>query len=229
MISSGPFRGLFLFLGTAEFLHLIATRGASSQGPKKRLEFCEISHERGARSPANAPGIGLPLPTAHPRAGGGAAAQPPAGRRGGAGRATRAHPRRGGYPGVARRHSRPRVRRATPAATRALYGARAGRLPPAATCPGRAATGQNRPLSGPHGAAGGAGYRAGRLPRWHIPPMPGQLPGGPRPGGGLPPGRRGGTATPGRALPPAATPSAAGGAMQRAVTGMRRHHGAGGY
>lgn len=114
MISSGPFRGLFLFLGTAEFLHLIATRGASPQGPKKRLEFCEISHERGARSPANAPGIGLPLPTAHPRAGGGAAAQPPAGRRGGAGRATRAHPRRGGYPGVARRHSRPRARRATP-------------------------------------------------------------------------------------------------------------------
>ena len=92
MISSGPFRGLFLFLGTAEFLHLIATRGASPQGPKKRLEFCEISHERGARSPANAPGIGLPLPTAHPRAGGGAAAQPPAGRRGGAGRATRHTP-----------------------------------------------------------------------------------------------------------------------------------------
>ena len=198
MISSGPFRGLFLFLGTAEFLHLIATRGASPQGPKKRLEFCEISHERGARSPANAPRDWTP-PT-H--------GTPPGGRRRGStapgGAAGRGGP---GYPG-------------TPPA---------GRLPPAATCPGRAATGQNRPLSGPHGAAGGAGYRAGRLPRRHIPPMPGRLPGGPGPGGGLPPGRRGGTATSGRALPPAATPGAAGGAMQRAVTGMRRHHGAGGY
>lgn len=196
MISSGPFRGLFLFLGTAEFLHLIATRGASPQGPKKRLEFCEISHERGARSPANAPGIGLPLPTAHPRAGGGAAAQPPAGRRGGAGRATRAPPGGAATPEWRGGTAAPGRGGLPRAATRALYGARAGRLPPAATCPGRAAIGQNRPLSGPHGAAGGAGYRAGRLPRWHIPPMPGQLPGGPGPGGGLPPGRRGGTATP---------------------------------
>ena len=227
MISSGPFRGLFLFLGTAEFLHLIATRGASPQGPKKRLEFCEISHERGARSPANAPWDWTP-PT-H--------GTPPGGRRrgstapGGAGRAGLPGHTPGGaatpeWRGGTATSGRGGLPRAT---TRALYGARAGRLPPAATCPGRAATGQNRPLSGPHGAAGGAGYRAGRLPRWHIPPMPGQLPGGPGPGGGLPPGRRGGTATPGRALPPAATPGAAGGAMQRAVTGMRRHHGAGGY
>ena len=220
MISSGPFRGLFLFLGTAEFLHLIATRGASPQGPKKRLEFCEISHERGARSPANAPRDWTPpthgTPPGGRRGGGGPGypGTPPAGRLPQSGAAAQPPPGRGGLP---------------PAATRALYGARAGRLPPAATCPGRAATGQNRPLSGPHGAAGGAGYRAGRLPRRHIPPMPGRLPGGPGPGGGLPPGRRGGTATSGRALPPAATPGAAGGAMQRAVTGMRRHHGAGGY
>ena len=200
MIASGPFRGLFLFLGAAEFLHLIATRGASPQGPEKRLEFCEISHERGARSPANAPRDRTPPTPGTPRVGGGAAAQPP--------------PGGAGYPGRRRAPCTGHVR---------------GGYPPAATCPGRAATGQNRPLSGPHGAAGGAGYRAGRLPRRHIPPMPGRLPGGPGPGGGLPPGRRGGTATPGRALPPAATPGAAGGAMQRAVTGMRRHHGAGGY
>ena len=180
MISSGPFRGLFLFLGTAEFLHLIATRGASPQGPKKRLEFCEISHERGARSPANAPGIGLPLPTAHPRAGGGAAAQPPAGRRGGAGRATRAHPRQGGCPGVARRHSRPRARWATPggdarpvrgtcgAATPGRPPARAGRLPgKTGRFPGRTARLAGR-ATGRGGYPGGiyrlcrGSYRAGR-------------------------------------------------------------------
>lgn len=133
MISSGPFRGLFLFLGTAEFLHLIATRGASPQGPKKRLEFCEISHERGARSPANAPGIGLPLPTAHPRAGGGAAAQPPAGRGG------------PGYPG-------------TPPAGRLPRSGAAAQPPPgAAGYPG----GDARPVRGTCGAATPGGYLPG--------------------------------------------------------------------
>ena len=134
MISSGPFRGLFLFLGTAEFLHLIATRGASPQGPKKRLEFCEISHERGARSPANAPWDWTP-PT-H--------GTPPGGRRrgstapGGAGRAGlpghtpggAATPEWRGGTAVPGRGGLPR------AATRALYGARAGRLPPGGYLPG---------------------------------------------------------------------------------------------
>lgn len=227
MISSGPFRGLFLFLGTAEFLHLIATRGASPQGPKKRLEFCEISHERGARSPANAPGIGLPLPTAHPRAGGGAAAQPPAGRGGPgypgtppagrlprSGAAAQPPPGAAGYPG----------RRRAPCTGHVLGGyprrlpARAGRLSgKTGRFPGRTARLAGR-ATGRCGYPGGiyrlcrGGYRAGR----------GRAAGYPRGGAAaqLPPGR---------ALPPAATPSAAGGAMQRAVTGMRRHHGAGGY
>lgn len=138
MIASGPFRGLFLFLGAAEFLHLIATRGASPQGPEKRLEFCEISHERGARSPANAPRDRTPPTPGTPRVGGGAAAQPPAGRRGGT-----ATSGRGGLP------------RAT---TRALYGARAGRLPPAA--PARAGR-----LPGKTGRFPGRTARlAGRLP-----------------------------------------------------------------
>ena len=228
MIASGPFRGLFLFLGAAEFLHLIATRGASPQGPEKRLEFCEISHERGARSPANAPRDRTPPTPGTPRVGGGAAAQPPAGRRGGraglpghtpGGAAT---PGRRGGTATSGRGGLPR------ATTRALYGARAGRLPPAATCPGGAATGQNRPLSGPHGAAGGAATVRGGYPRRRIPPVPGRLPGGPGPGGGLP---RGGAAAqlPRAGATPGGYPGAAGGAMQRAVTGMRRHRGAGGY
>lgn len=178
MISSGPFRGLFLFLGTAEFLHLIATRGASPQGPKKRLEFCEISHERGARSPANAPGIGLPLPTAHPRAGGGAAAQPPAGRRGGpgypgtppagrlprSGAAAQPPPGAAGYPG----------RRRAPCTGHVLGGyprrlpARAGRLSgKTGRFPGRTARLAGR-ATGRGGYPGGiyrlcrGSYRAGR-------------------------------------------------------------------
>lgn len=206
MIASGPFRGLFLFLGAAEFLHLIATRGASPQGPEKRLEFCEISHERGARSPANALRDRTPPTPGTPRVGGGAAAQPPAGRRGGraglpghtpGGAAT---PGRRGGTATSGRGGLPR------ATTRALYGARAGRLPPAATCPGGAATGQNRPLSGPHGAAGGAatvrgGYPGGvyRLCR-----------GGYRAGRGRAAGYPGAArrhSYPGRALPPAATPA----------------------
>ena len=195
MITSGPFRGLFLFLGTAEFLHLIATRGASPQGPQKRLEFCEISHERGARSPANAPRDWTP-PT-H--------GTPPGGRRRGStapgGAAGRGGP---GYPGT------------PPAGRLPRSGAAAQPSPGAVGYPGR----RRAPCTG-HvrgGYPGGiyrlcrGGYRAGR----------GRAAGYPRGGAAaqLPPGR---------ALPPAATPGAAGGAMQRAVTGMRRHHGAGGY
>ena len=136
MISSGPFRGLFLFLGTAEFLHLIATRGASPQGPKKRLEFCEISHERGARSPANAPRDWTP-PT-H--------GTPPGGRRRGStapgGAAGRGGP---GYPG-------------TPPAGRLPRSGAAAQPPPgAAGYPG----GDARPVRGTCGAATPGGYLPG--------------------------------------------------------------------
>ena len=121
MISSGPFRGLFLFLGTAEFLHLIATRGASPQGPKKRLEFCEISHERGARSPANAPWDWTP-PTHGTPPGRAAARQHSPRRGGGAGRAGlpghtpggAATPEWRGYPGGDARPVRGTCGAATP-------------------------------------------------------------------------------------------------------------------
>ena len=228
MIASGPFRGLFLFLGAAEFLHLIATRGASPQGPEKRLEFCEISHERGARSPANAPRDRTPPTPGTPRVGGGAAAQPPAGRRGGraglpghtpGGAAT---PGRRGGTATSGRGGLPR------ATTRALYGARAGRLPPGGHLPGPG--GYRAKQAAFRAARRGwrGGYRAGWLPRRRIPPVPGRLPGGPGPGGGLP---RGGAAAqlPRAGATPGGYPGAAGGAMQRAVTGMRRHRGAGGY
>ena len=172
MISSGPFRGLFLFLGTAEFLHLIATRGASPQGPKKRLEFCEISHERGARSPANAPRDWTP-PT-H--------GTPPGGRRRGStgraglpghtpgGAATpewcggTAAPGRGGLPRRRRAPCTGHVRGGYP---RRLP-ARAGRLPgKTGRFPGRTARLAGR-ATGRGGYPGGiyrlcrGGYRAGR-------------------------------------------------------------------
>ena len=141
MISSGPFRGLFLFLGTAEFLHLIATRGASPQGPEKRLEFCEISHERGARSPANAPRDWTPPTHGTPPGGrrrgstapGGAAGRggpgypgtPPAGRLPRGGAAAQPPPGGAGYPGRRRAPCTGHVRGGYP---RRLP-ARAGRLP----------------------------------------------------------------------------------------------------
>ena len=180
MISSGPFRGLFLFLGTAEFLHLIATRGASPQGPKKRLEFCEISHERGARSPANAPWDWTP-PT-HGTPPGRAAARRHSPRRGGgAGRAGlpghtpggaatpewrggTAAPGRGGLPRRRRAPCTGHVRGGYP---RRLP-ARAGRLPSkTGRFPGRTARLAGR-ATGRGGYPGGiyrlcrGGYRAGR-------------------------------------------------------------------
>ena len=179
MIASGPFRGLFLFLGAAEFLHLIATRGASPQGPEKRLEFCEISHERGARSPANAPRDRTPPTPGTPRVGGGAAAQPPAGRRGGraglpghtpGGAATpewrggTAAPGRGGLPRRRRAPCTGHVRGGYP---RRLP-ARAGRLPgKTGRFPGRTARLAGR-ATGRGGYPGGiyrlcrGSYRAGR-------------------------------------------------------------------
>ena len=180
MISSGPFRGLFLFLGTAEFLHLIATRGASPQGPKKHLEFCEISHERGARSPANAPWDWTPPTHGTPPGGrrrgstapGGAAGRggpgypgtPPAGRLPRSGAAAQPSPGAVGYPG----------RRRAPCTGHVLGGyprrlpARAGRLSgKTGRFPGRTARLAGR-ATGRGGYPGGiyrlcrGSYRAGR-------------------------------------------------------------------
>lgn len=228
MIASGPFRGLFLFLGAAEFLHLIATRGASPQGPEKRLEFCEISHERGARSPANAPRDRTPPTPGTPPGGRRRGGTAPGGAARRAGRATRAHPRRGGYPGAARRHSHLRAGRATPGDDARPVRGTCGAATPGGYLPGRG--GYRAKQAAFRAARRGwrGGYRAGWLPRRRIPPVPGRLPGGPGPGGGLP---RGGAAAqlPRAGATPGGYPGEAGGAMQRAVTGMRRHRGAGGY
>ena len=200
MIASGPFRGLFLFLGAAEFLHLIATRGASPQGPEKRLEFCEISHERGARSPANAPRDRTPLPPAHPgwaaarrhspRRGGAAGGPgypgtPPAGRLPRGGAAAQPPPGGAGYPGRRRAPCTGHVRGGYP---RRLP-ARAGRLPgKTGRCPGRTAR-----LAGrlPCGVATPAAYTA----------CAGAATGRAGAGRRATPGRRGGTATPGGRYP----------------------------
>ena len=207
MISSGPFRGLFLFLGTAEFLHLIATRGASPQGPKKRLEFCEISHERGARSPANAPRDWTPPTHGTPPGGRRRGGTAPGGAARRAGRATRAHPRRGGYPGAARRHSHLRAGRATPGDDARPVRGTCGAATPGGYLPGPG--GYRAKQAAFRAARRGwrGGYRAGWLPRRRIPPVPGRLPGGPGPGGGLPRGGAAAQLPPGgrypRRLPPA--------------------------
>lgn len=173
-------------------------------------------------------GIGLPLPPAHPgwaaarrhspRRGGAAGGPgypgtPPAGRLPRGGAAAQPPPGGAGYPGRRRAPCTGHVRGGYP---RRLP-ARAGRLPgKTGRFPGRTAR-----LAGrlPCGVATPAAYTA----------CAGAATGRAGAGRRAAPGRRGGTATPGRALPPAATPGAAGGAMQRAVTGMRRHHGVGGY
>lgn len=157
-MTSSPFKGLFFILGSAEFLHLYSRLCAISDSPEKSLEFCEISHERGPRSPAGTPkDRTTPTPGTAPAGRRGAAAQYP----GGAGRgypaaATGTQPAQGGYPaagGVYRGRGRipagGYVRGATGRTWRVGY--RGGRIP------GGGATGANRAAVAPTWAATGRG------------------------------------------------------------------------
>lgn len=55
MMTSSPFKGLFFILGQRNFFIIYSRLYVISDSPEKSLEFCEISHERGPRSPAGTP------------------------------------------------------------------------------------------------------------------------------------------------------------------------------